>query len=178
MAQTQNVSDLIGDMDVALDSLRDRFSAGTPVARAWPAIRKAVGSRLRAALDVDLLRLLAEGWTKVDLLRRDFIPAQERASTASQVTLAEHTQRIALDPDIHLTIDGIDACRLPIGLAIDVGITGAVLTIDGGAITEVELGELTLSAQLTYDGAELPIAMKTPQLKLVGLREIKPPIAI
>jgi hypothetical protein len=175
MTEAPTLGDLVGNLDGPLDSAgagRTERERMTPV---WPAVREGVAKGLRDQLqEADLLEMLAEGWAKTEVM----IDRAAAQIAKDGVTLASHDQEITFDPGFVLTINGVGTERLPLSLVLDASIGGAILTIEDGAITEVEIGKVCLSGHLAWAGVITPINLDAPEFSLLGKHKLKHPAPI
>jgi hypothetical protein len=175
MTEAPSLGDLVGNIDQSLDNAgagRTERQRMTPV---WPAVREGVAKGMRDQLEkADLLELLAEGWAKTEALMNR--AAEHMAN--SDVTLASHDQELTFDPGFVITVGGVGAQRLPLSLVLDASIGGAILTLEDGAITEVEIGKVSFSGHLDWAGVLTPINVDAPEFTLLGKHKLKHPTPI
>lgn len=150
---------------------------GSLLGKAWSQVGDLVESGVRDALDVDLVGVLAGGWSKAVELRGYADSAKYPPETKVRMTLAQHRLAIAIDPELTLSVDGIAAQPLQLKVELVADLKGAVLTIADGAITAVDAGKVALSAQLKWGSHSLPLkAMR--EVELPGRVAIDPPARI
>ena len=170
---------LVGNLGPEFDRAGEAGAGRARMTPVWPAVRKGVADGMRKALaDADLLDLLAQGWAKAKALERRVADAVRDEVAAPTVTLASHDQDITLDPGFVVTINGVGAQKLPLAMVFTASIGGAILTIEGDRITEVEVGKVGLSGHVDWASIATPIEMSIPEFNLLGKHKLKQPAKI
>ena len=176
LTESPSVGALVGDLKPALDRAGAKAPKASTTAKAWRFVSKQVVTGLDRDLEEGLIDRLAEGWGKAEALAVHAADSVKHDDYT--VALASHTFEMKHDPGFDLTINGVDAGRLPVKLALEVEVGGAVLTLNDGAITEVELGKISLSGSVEVAEIATPLDLATPEFILLGKHKLKQPVRI
>lgn len=176
------LSTLLAETRSAIDaavaaSAADRDD-GAMVESALTMLGGAVDQGVRDACNQDLGALLVKGWSMASELygytdAKKYPPAQ-----IVRMALADHTMKIAVDPELSLTIAAMPVHKLKLIVEFSAEIIAAVLIIQAGAITAFELGSVRLSAKVLWGAVALPLKLKTHDVTIPGRVRIDPPVAI
>jgi hypothetical protein len=141
-------------------------------------VDQAIDDTVQSALHLDLLALLAEGWTGASEIRAYRSTKAPPAGKAAVVRLGKHSVHRDVRPTIVVHF-GV-ARRFPVDISVSVTGTfeGIELSIADGAITAVGTGTCQLSLQPKAGGANLGKPIVVHDWKLPGRYTFARPIAI
>ena len=179
MAETVLLSSLLADTRDTIDAVvSDPGNAAGELGKAWPRVGDAVDAGVRKALDVDLFALLADGWRKAHELRGYADPVKFPPGKTVKMTLAKHPMTLDIDPELTLTLGAVSLKKLDLLIEFIATVEAATLTIESGAIRALELGLVTCAAKVRYGGTELPLPLKTHEIRVPWTVRLDPPVAI
>ncbi|MEO5773506.1 MAG: hypothetical protein ABIQ32_05240 [Sphingomicrobium sp.] len=172
MTESIRLSQLIPErLDSVAEQVRahmcdDKQVAGMKLA--WDYIGKELGDSLRSVLDCDLIELIAGGWAKAAELAAFADPDKHPPGERSLVELGAHDFSRKLHPVIAVTIAPCPCVELTFDFALTAQVDGVRLSIRDGHITGGDLGELSASAQLSYQGTPLHPAAESRKIAVPG----------
>ncbi|QXQ05481.1 hypothetical protein KX816_14725 [Sphingosinicellaceae bacterium] len=175
------LSSLLADTRGAVDEVVHAKAAERPDAallgKALTRLGDAVDGGVRKACNKDLVGLLVEGWGKAMELRGYGDPAKYPPPHTTRMFVGKHPMKVSVDPELTLSIGTL---KFPLEFIVEfVATVNAVrLTIVDGAITDVDIGTLEVGAKLRWGTTEVPLPLKTREIKLPGHFGITPPFAI
>lgn len=165
-----------------LDSMAERVKANMcdneqvgGMDLAWDFIGKEIHGALKAALDCDLIEILAKGWAQADTLADFGDAAKHPPGERSVVSIGEHEVSRELHPIISVTIGPCPSVDLKFTFAIAAHISGVRLSIVDRHIIGGDLGEAWASAQLSYGDVPLHSTKESRKVALPGDFSFDPP---
>ena len=135
-----------------------------------------IGESVSAALDVDVLELIAEAWAKTDGLRAS--AANEHDGFAPlHVYLAKHDVVCDSRLKIALEFAGVPAVTDHLDLRLKAMFEGVGVTIENGCIVAVDDGRGAAKVELLYSSASL-LSQSTEWVTLPGTWTLARPVRI
>jgi hypothetical protein len=160
----------------AMGFVPDSLSAGLPNGDdSLAALRASIADGLHAALDLDLIALLVQGWSKAGPLRPFRDEARYPPSTIARMTLTPHAVDLRIDPELTLTAGGMRMFKLKLAIALTATVPGATLVVRAGAIQAVEPGPVGLEGQVMWGSTILPLPLQRREIDCQGSFRIDPP---
>ncbi len=182
MSDTVKLGALLDDSRGAIATVLAASTADAPnqavIDRALALVGDEVQQGIVAACDQDLGSLLVSGWTKASELHGYADPVKYPPTETVHMVLGEHAQKIAIDPELQLTIDRLPVHRLALIVEFTATLKSAVLIIRAGAITGFELGSIVLAAKVKWGDVALPLKLKQREIALPGRFAVDPPCRI
>jgi len=143
--------------DVAVDAAQMRLDGnGSAAARGTELgfLQSKIDDGVRAALDVDVMEILAEAWAKTDDLRQ--AGGSEAASaTPTHLFLAKHDVVCDNQLKVALEFAGMPAITDHLDLRLTASFEGVGVTIEHGCIVAVDAGRGAAKAELLYSNARV-----------------------
>ncbi|MFE3581087.1 hypothetical protein [Streptomyces vinaceus] len=150
---------LLGPEAQAPEALADSLRAHGAVTGLLPGVRgltgaadRAVGHELAAVvngfLDLDLVSLVASGWSKYRALKEAARRTRRSPGSEEVVALATHSVTSAHHPSVDLLVDGARAATVGVNLTVLFRITGLVAVVRDGRLVAAREGRLDLPAAL------------------------------
>ncbi|MEO6361482.1 MAG: hypothetical protein ABIO43_13055 [Sphingomicrobium sp.] len=172
MTESIRLSQLVPErLDSVAEQVRARICDNEQVAGmklAWDYIGKELGESLRSVLDCDLIALIAGGWAKAAELAAFADPDKHPPGERSIVELGEHDFSRELHPVIAVTIAACPCIELTFDFGLTAHVGGVRLSILDGHIIGGDLGELSASAQLSYQGTPLHPPRESTKIAMPG----------
>lgn len=134
---------------------------------AWSAFADEIEFALGKALDVNLIDVVVEGWTKLKQLRDYCGQKQEDADKPFSVALAQHDVVSSHQPGIDVLLGEKVIGRIVVDVDLSLTLKGVVLTIRDDHIIAVASGKFTGAGSVKYRGATL-IEKSTPEYNIPG----------
>jgi len=162
VAQTLDGNGVLGGLDGALRRLSQ---AG----------RQAADSRVAAAthslLDLDLVDMMAAGWSKQGALAAAAERTAAHPGSSEVVQLASHRISSVHRPFVDVIVDGARVTRINFQLDIEFLVEALVATVSGGQVVGFSSGSCDVTATLAAEGIQLatrsariglPVAVQRP----------------
>jgi hypothetical protein len=179
MAEAVKLSALLPDkLDSLADRARERLCEDEQVGGmklAWGYVGGQLTSALTAALDCDLMEVLAKGWATAKLLAEYGDPAKHPSGECSVVELGQHEISHEFNPVISVTIGKCPCVDLQFTLAVTASFNGLKLALADGHIAGGETGDASASGQLSLQGIPLHAPAESRKLALPGSFSFAPP---
>lgn len=157
-------ADLEATLRTHVDQTPGRASV---VATVFGLAADAAAGKLRDALDVDVIELVAGAWLKAAALREYRDPVRHPPGEVSIVPLGQHDIASTHEAVIQSEVAGIALPELRLKIELTARFKSAALSIEGGRVVAVAPGECSVSVRLKY-GARLLKEQSTPALQLPG----------
>lgn len=172
LAESLKLSDLLPDrVDGLGEQARAALCADEQIGAmklAWDYIGDELHGALAAALDCDLLALLAKGWANAKLLAEHADPAKHPRDERALVTLGGHDVMRDVHPVIAVTIGECPCMELDFTFAVTAHFGGLQLAIQDGHIIGGKAGEAWASGKLSCHGVPLHKPADTRKLAIPG----------
>lgn len=172
MAEAVKLSALLPDnLDSLADRARDRLCEDEQVGGmklAWGYVGGQLTSALTAALDCDLLEVLAKGWATAKVLAEYGDPAKHASGERSVVELGQHEISHEFNPVVSVTIGKCPCVDLRFTLAVNASFNGLKLALVDGHIAGGETGDASAIGQLSLQGVPLHPPAESRKLALPG----------
>lgn len=120
------------------------------------------------SLSTPLSEIAITAWNDRSEIRKYADPVAYPSSEGHAVVLCEHTIRETVKPKVVVRYAGITVATLIFTGVAKLVFHGAVLTIRGGRIMQIQLGDITAEGELSVDGANLK-TMSSKPWKLPGI---------
>jgi hypothetical protein len=134
---------------------------------AWPTLKDEAAARLKEALDVDVLELIGQAWSKARELREYADPVKHPPEETSIVHLGDHAVTCEVHPVLEVRLGDVALPELRFTVNVVAKFKSVALTIRGGAIRAVAPGVCSALAELKYRSVTLK-REETPELRLPG----------
>ncbi|MET9960451.1 hypothetical protein ABZ128_15630 [Streptomyces sp. NPDC006326] len=176
---------LLGAEGQAPDALADALHARGAVTGALPDVRGLTSAADRAVerelanvvngfLDLDLVSLVASGWSKYQALKEAALRTRRYPGSEEVVALATHSITSAHHPSVDLLVDGARAATVGVDLTVRFRITGLVAVVRDGLLTAVRSGQCAVEAGLAVRG--IAVASRKGELDLPATLRLREPI--
>lgn len=143
----------------ALDGASGRVLSGQvqggTASAAWKLVQSKGEDEVRRLLDVDVIHLLLDGWTRYRTLAEFADPDRHPRSETNQVALANHSMTLTYEPSITITVNGAKLPPLVFTMTVALDLKAIVLTIKGGRIVALASGSCEGRVKVELDGAEI-----------------------
>ena len=134
---------------------------------------EAIAAALQSAFSIDLGRVLVEGWTKTEAVKRALEATKKDAAAEALVPLATHRMSTRQAPSVDLMPEGLPTINLPFELELAMILSGIELTIKGGKVVNIASGTLTGEAIIRFKLVEILKKTLKP-FNLVGRKPMQP----
>lgn len=151
------------------NEVRQQGEAG-PAGIAWGMLKEEAAARLSEVLDLDVLEVIGQAWSKARELREYADPLKHPPDETSIVHLGEHAVTCEVYPVLEIKLDEVVLRELRFTLNLAAKFRSVALTIRGGAIRAVAPGACAALAELKYGKWTLK-REETPELRLPGRLE-------
>ncbi|MFI6004483.1 hypothetical protein ACIA98_29415 [Streptomyces sp. NPDC051366] len=176
---------LLGPEGQAPQALADSLQAHGAVTGLLPgehglttAADRAVGRELATVvngfLDLDLVSLVASGWSKYEALKEAARRTRRYPGSEEVVALATHTISSAHHPSVDLLVDGAQAATVAVNLTVLFRITGLVGVVRDGLLAAVRSGQCAVEAKLAV--RDVVVASREGRLDLPATLRLREPI--
>ncbi|TDU73944.1 hypothetical protein [Streptomyces sp. KS 21] len=176
---------LIGPQDQAPEALADSLQAHGAVTGLLPGVHRlstaadrAVGRELATVvngfLDLDLVSLVASGWSKHKALKEAARRTRRHPGSEEVVALATHTISSAHHPSVDLLVDGAPAATVPVNLNVLFRISGLVGVVRDGLLVAVRSGQCGVEGKLAV--RDVVVASREGWLDLPAALRLREPI--
>jgi hypothetical protein len=135
-------------------------------------LKDLAAARLTEVLDLDVLELIGQAWSKARELREYADPLKHPADETSIVHLGEHAVTCEVYPVLDIKLDELPLRELRFTLNLAAKFRGVALTIRGGAIRDVAPGACAALVELKY-GKSILKREETPEVRLPGRFEFR-----
>ncbi|MFJ3202993.1 hypothetical protein [Streptomyces sp. NPDC086989] len=186
VAEPLTVRDLLlGPGERAAEALADALQAHDAVTGLLPGVHgltsaadRAVGRELATVvngfLDLDLVSLVASGWTKYKALKEAARRTRGSPGSEEVVALATHTISSAHHPSVDLLVDGARAATVDVHLTVLFRISALVGVVRDGLLVAAHSGHCTVEAGLAVRDAV--VASREGRLDLPAMLRLREPI--
>lgn len=130
-----------------------------------------------AALDLDILELIAQAWAKTDELRRAAEGAKAGAPGPTHLFLAKHDVDCDSELKVALEFAGMPAVTDHLKLRLKAMFQGVGVTVENGCIVALEAGRGAAKAELLYSNTSL-LSQSTDWVTLPGRYRLSRPVRI
>ena len=134
---------------------------------AWSAFSEEIQFALGKALDINLLDVVAEGWSKLNKLRDYCGRKLEDEEKPFSVALAQHEVVSSHQPGVDVLLGEKVIARIVVDVELSLSLKGIVLSIRDDHIVAVASGKFSGAGSLKYRGATL-IEKSTPDHDVPG----------
>jgi hypothetical protein len=134
---------------------------------AWSAFSEEIQFALGKALDINLLDVVAEGWSKLNKLRDYCGRKLEDEEKPFSVALAEHAVVSSHQPGVDVLLGEKVIGRIVVDVELTLSLKGIVLSIRDDHIVAVASGRFSGAGSVKYRGATL-IEKSTPDYDVPG----------
>ena len=134
---------------------------------AWSAFSEEIQFALGKALDIDLLDVVAEGWSKLNQLRDYCGRKQDDEDKPFSVALAQHDVVSSHQPGIDVLLGEKVIGRIVVDVELSLTLKGVVLSIRNDHIIAVASGKFAGAGSVKYRGAAL-IERSTEEYDIPG----------
>ncbi|MFB7783822.1 hypothetical protein ACFC1D_14020 [Streptomyces vinaceus] len=178
---------LLGPEAQAPGALADSLRAHGAVTGLLPGVRgltgaadRAVGHELAAVvngfLDLDLVSLVASGWSKYRALKEAARRTSRSPGSEEVVALATHSVTSAHHPSVDLLVDGARAATVGVNLTVLFRITGLVAVVRDGRLVAARSGQCAVEAKLAV--RDIVVAAREGRLDLPAALRLREPIEL
>jgi hypothetical protein len=133
-----------------------------------------VKAHLREAFEVDSFALMFQAWSQVRKVHRAAKDSLGPPPADRDVPLLRHEIDAKVQPRLVLNVSGIDWCTIQLALTLKFSFESALLTLRGGQLTGLKLGNPTGTLSLACEGHE--VAQFKRDLKLRAAYRFDPPL--
>jgi hypothetical protein len=119
---------------------------------AWKMVQGSLNQQLARLLDIDVVRLLVEGWNKARELRKYRDEAAYPPDEVIVVALSKHKLDSQHKPHLELVVADRPVGRLNFQIDLALNIDGAQLTIQGGRIMRIATGKTSGTGTIRCEG--------------------------
>ncbi|MEU9305888.1 hypothetical protein [Streptomyces sp. NPDC048269] len=176
---------LLGPQGQAPDALADALHAHGAVTGVLPRVRGLTPAAGRAVerelatvvngfLDLDLVSLVASGWSKYRALKEAARRTRQYPGSEEIVALATHSITSAHHPSVDLLMDGAKAATVGVSLTVLFKISGLVAVVRDGLLVAVRSGQCAVEATLAV--RDIVVASREGQLDLPATLRLREPI--
>lgn len=158
-------------LDGAAEQAREALCANENIggmSLAWDYIGSQLEGALKAALDCDLLEVLAKGWAAASTLAEYADLQKHPMGERSVVELGKHDVSRDVHPIVAVTIAPCPSVDLKFTFTITAHFGGLKLTVGDGHILGGAPGDAWASGQLSYDGVPLHKAAESRKVPIPG----------
>lgn len=119
---------------------------------AWKMVQGSLDQHLARLLDIDVVRLLVDGWNKARELRKYRDEAAYPPDEAIVVALSKHKLNSQHTPHLELVVADRPVGRLHFQIDLVLNIEGAQATIQGGRIMKIATGKTSGIGTIRCEG--------------------------
>ena len=119
---------------------------------AWKMVQSNLDQHLGRLLDIDVVRLLVDGWNKARELRKYRDEAAYPPDEVIVVALSKHKLDSQHKPHLELVVADRPVGRLNFQIDLALNIEGAQLTIQGGRIMRIATGKTSGTGTIKCEG--------------------------
>jgi hypothetical protein len=119
---------------------------------AWKMVQGSLDQHLARLLDIDVVRLLVDGWNKARELRKYRDEAAYPRDEVIVVALSKHKLDSQHKPHLELVVGDRPVGRLNFQIDLALNIDGAQLTIQGGRIMRIATGKTSGIGTIRCEG--------------------------
>jgi hypothetical protein len=119
-------------------------------------LRQQIASTIAGLLDLDLGRLIVNGWRNYLGLTAAAKSTLATPGTTKTVDLAAHRIRSTYRPHIDVFIDGVRVARIEIALNVTLDITFAVAVVQDGRLMGIRGGQCDIQAVMAIEDIAFP----------------------
>ena len=119
---------------------------------AWKMVQGNMDQHLARLLDIDVVRLLVDGWNKARELRKYRDEAAYPPDEVIVVALSKHKLESQHKPHLELVVADRPVGRLHFQIDLALNIDGAQLTIQGGRIMRIATGKTSGTGTIRCEG--------------------------
>jgi hypothetical protein len=134
---------------------------------AWSAFSEEIEFALGKALDIDLLDLVAEGWSKLQQLRDYCGRKPDDENKPFSVALAQHDVVSSHQPGIDVLLGEKVIARIVVDVELSLTLKGIVLSVRDDHIVAIASGKFAGAGSVKYRGATL-IEKSTEEYDIPG----------
>ncbi|MEU3774583.1 hypothetical protein AB0F11_15535 [Streptomyces sp. NPDC032472] len=127
-------------------------------------------------LDLDLVSLLAHGWSKHSALRDAAHRTRRLPGSEEVVALATHTITSTHHPHVDLLVDGAPAATVEVGLTVVFHVRALVAVVRDALLTGVRAGACEMEAKLLVRG--ITVVTREGRLDLPATMRLRAPIPL
>lgn len=178
---------LLGPEERAPEALADSLRAHGAVTGLLPGVHgltgaadRAVGHELAAVvngfLDLDLVSLVASGWSKYRALQEAARRTRRSPGSEEVVALATHSVTSAHHPSVDLFVDGARAATVGVDLSVLFRITGLVAVVRDGRLVAARSGRCAVEAKLAV--RNVVVASHEGRLDLPAALRLREPVEL
>ncbi|MEU7554376.1 hypothetical protein AB0B01_18895 [Streptomyces sp. NPDC044571] len=176
---------LLGAEGQAPEALADALHAHGAVAGTLPgvagltsaadrAVERELANVVNGFLDLDLVSLVASGWSKSQALKEAARRTRRYPGSEEVVALATHSITSAHHPSVDLLVDGARAATVGVDLTVHFRISGLVAAVRDGLLVAVHSGQCAVEAELAVRDAV--VASREGRLDLPATLRLREPI--
>ena len=119
---------------------------------AWKMVQANLNQHLGRLLDIEVVRLLVDGWNKSRELRKYRDEATYPPDEVIVVALSKHKLESQHKPHLELVVADRPVGRLNFQIDVAINIDGAQLTIQGGRIMRIATGKTSGTGTIRCEG--------------------------
>ena len=119
---------------------------------AWKMVQGNMDQHLARLLDIDVVRLLVDGWNKARELRKYRDESAYPPDEVIVVALSKHKLESQHKPHLELVVADRPVGRLHFQIDLTLNIDGAQLTIQGGRIMRIATGKTSGTGTIRCEG--------------------------
>ena len=119
---------------------------------AWKMVQGNMDQHLARLLDIDVVRLLVDGWNKARELRKYRDESAYPPDEVIVVALSKHKLESQHEPHLELVVADRPVGRLHFQINLALNIDGAQLTIQGGRIMRIATGKTSGTGTIRCEG--------------------------
>lgn len=142
---------------------------------AWRIIGTKANKAIHAALNFNVVELLARAWCRAPELHEYNDARKFPADVEWTVFLGQHELSSGVEPILQLLFKDINLKEERFTVEVGADVHSAVLSIRGGKITAIVAASCALTAQLKYKDLRFHNPLKTREFDLVQRYEFNPP---
>ncbi|MFE2474997.1 hypothetical protein [Streptomyces sp. NPDC059389] len=176
---------LLGPEGQAPEALAESLRASGAVTGLLPgahgltsAADRAVGHELATVvdgfLDLDLVSLVASGWSKYKALQEAARRTRRSPGSEEVVALATHTVTSTHHPSVDLLVDGAPAATVPVDLTVLFRVSGLVGVVRDGRLVAARSGQCGVEARLAV--RDVVVASREGRLDIPAALRLRAPI--
>ncbi|MFE6919546.1 hypothetical protein ACFVAV_00725 [Nocardia sp. NPDC057663] len=141
------------------------------------AVLRELAATVAELLDLDLGRVLVEGWRRYDRLQA--VAMRTTAGGTERVDLAEHAVDYTWHPCLEITVDENRVGEIRLVIRVTLLLKPLVATIKAAAVVALGPGDCTVTATLTApDLGPAPITKGTRTIRTATLVDLRRPIPL
>lgn len=129
------------------------------------------------SLDIALDDILGQAWGGWEELSKYADPEQTPPDAINVVTLSDHTIKSLHEPSVDFVVHGVLVHSFDFEVSADLQVQGINLEVQGGAITEIQLGCLKLGGSIKL-GERTLLEKEVGQVTMPGVMRLANPVPI